>query len=417
MRITLFGFIWIGIVLYAFCSRSYEKMIFVTILSGVFQCNAVVILGNTNGVGPQIFTSAIFIIWYIIKYFPKYSVKFNRAYLCCMLLIFSIVISLIKNEGKIQGTKSLYIIQLLIYINCYFCIIKTKLNGQLDMNKIFLPIVIFVLIIGMIQYLIFLGVIPKLKLITYLLYNETWNGTNAYNLMRKIRLFSTFKEPSYCATFLVGAFYYICYNYDKIKNSKTYLLVIGIEILLTLSTTAYIAVIFCGIVFSVLSNKKKVLKFLIPIGILAIFITIFSGSLETVILKKNTTGSASERNLWNRKAIEAFNKSPIYGVGFKNSRASSIVNNILGELGILGIISYFLLDWSYLKYLLKKKNNKLNYGCLYFMLAVVFSQIITCPDLELCTYWIGMYMIGLSESITRYKEGERNESNSICNYN
>lgn len=417
MKITIFGFIWLLLIIYCFFSKDEKKMIFLTLLSAILQCDVVIVLGDSNSAGPLIVTSIIFIFWYILKNLSNYLLIFDKTTIFSIFLLASVIISLIYNGQSIFGDKLLYIIQLFVYMACFWCMRKIGIKRKIEIDKLFVSILYIVLIIGVIQFLINAGVLPKLSLITNLFFNETWNPTNAYNNpTSKLRLFSTFKEPSYCATFLVGAFYYVSCNYNKIKNSIPILIAILMEILLTLSTTAYVALIIEGIIFTFLSHKQKLLKFLLPLGIITLIITSSSGILNTVVLKKSSTGSAAERNMWNKNSLDSFKTSPIFGTGYKSSRASSIVYNLLSCMGLIGIISFSLFIWNYLRRILKKDTEN-NYACLYFFLGVVIGQIISCPDLELSVFWLGLYLIGLSEKIYENRKEEYVEKNSICNYN
>lgn len=397
MKITLFGAIWIVLTIYCFFSKDEKKMIFITLLSTVLQCDAVVILNAENSVGPMIITSIVFIIWYFFKNFSKYMVIFDKTMILSMLFLSSIFISLISNGKSIFGDKLLYILQLIIYILCFWSMRKVGIKKNIDINKVFLPVIFFVLVVGILQYLIYLGILPRLKIITDLIYNETWELTNAYNTEIRLRLFSSFKEPSYCSAFLVGAFYYVCFNYEKIKMSKIIIIIIAIEIILTLSTTGYVSLIVVGIIFAISSHKKKLLNFLIPLAFLCVIFALFSGSLNIVIFNKKSTGSATERTLWNTTAYGYFKTSPIFGIGYRSYWASSIIYDILCNLGIYGFITYILFVSNYLIYIIKNKKNTINYGCLYFLLVAVFCQVITCPDIELCVFWLAIYLVGLTD--------------------
>ena len=405
MSITLFGGIWLLILFFFIFNNRINSFLSMLLLSAVLQCDSVIILNSTS-VGPLIITSIIFIGWYLFTHFRKFPVRLDKYFYTSIFLIISILLSILfnKNYEFFLGTNYFYLLQIIIYLCCFLCIRKLACEKDINIIKVFMPCIYVVLLVGIIQFLIFAKFIPKISLITQLFYNEVWSANSAYNVSNKLRLFSTFQEPSYCSSFLVGAFYFVCYHYKKIKYSKIIIVLLGIEIFLTFSTTGYVCCFFVAILFAIFSNHKKILKFLIPLFLISILISILSGNLSTVVLHKGSSGSAKVRNFWNEKALTLFKQSIIFGNGFKTQRASSIILNILGEMGLVGVLSYFLLCWNYLKLFMKKKYGNsitIDYGCLFYFLGVVICQILACPDLILCTFWLGMYLLGLND---KYKK-------------
>lgn len=61
------------------------------------------------------------------------------------------------------------------------------------------------------------------------------------------------------------------------------------------------------------------------LGIVALMVG--TDILEEVVFKKMSSISATVRNQWNNRAIESFYSSPLIGVGYKQSRASSIIED------------------------------------------------------------------------------------------
>lgn len=53
------------------------------------------------------------------------------------------------------------------------------------------------------------------------------------------RLLGTFKEPSFCSTFLVGAMYYVLLMKHYLKKWKVLFSLLGIDLILTMSSTGY----------------------------------------------------------------------------------------------------------------------------------------------------------------------------------
>ena len=62
---TIFGIIWILIILYCFFQKDIKYMVFITLFSMVLQCANVFAFENFS-VGPQVVTNLIFVIRYFI---------------------------------------------------------------------------------------------------------------------------------------------------------------------------------------------------------------------------------------------------------------------------------------------------------------------------------------------------------------
>lgn len=402
MAITLFGLLWILLLLWGFLKKSDKYMITLTLLSSVFQCNSVIKLSNTSGVGPLIVTSIIFIARYMYVNRRKLRIQIDSYFLFGSMTVLAILLSLITNGEKFGGTKGLYILQIVIYVCTLLCMRHSakKMDEYHLIHCILIPIM-FVLVQGIIQVGITARVIPKFGLFGTLFYNETWSSNTAYYASSRIRLFSTFKEPSYCAAFLVGSLYYICFNYKKIKHSKCIILLIVTELILTMSTTGYAAALICGVAFLLYGRKEKLITHLLPVAIIALIIIVFTGIFDSVILNKLQTGSAYERGMWNDRAVRDFIQSPICGVGYKNSRASSLLLSLLAEQGILGGGVFIAFVVAQVSSIIKYNKSNLELGCKWFFIAVVVCQFIACPDLDFCVLWFGMYIVALSHIISR----------------
>ena len=100
-------------------------------------------------------------------------------------------------------------------------------------------------------------------------------------------------EPSYFAGFAVGSFYYFLSYREKRKENICLLVGLLIEILLTFSSSAYVALVFAGMIF-LASSKEKKLKFEIIMASVvgfAIMYLFFFDVLDLVIFSKASSGS------------------------------------------------------------------------------------------------------------------------------
>lgn len=404
---TIFGIIWIICLIVAFC-LDVKYLFILTILSSTLQCDNVIIIGN-NGIGPQIITSIVFIIKVIsLKKFDmklRINKKFLNLEFACIFLAIIAGFSLIINN--VLSDKLLRYLQLIIYIICF--IAMSKISKYIDENfihKSLKGITYFLLIVGFIQLLITTGKIPRLEIFKILLYNDTLSDVIYFTRDNYFRILSTFMEPSYYAGFLVGIFYYFLIS-DK--NDKVLLTLIFIQIILSFSTTAYLSFASVGIVyfFNAKNLKKKFKIAIIAIIMLMIFYFGFYRTLDMVIFSKFQSGSANARFAWDKKAIRIFETNKIIGVGYKTSRASSMICTVLAEMGILGLISVLNVNFQVFKEIFEKKgkiNSLKELGIRMAILAMFISQIIAIPDIDNCSYWMLMNILAVLISLRTKKE-------------
>lgn len=395
---TIFGVLWILLIVFCLCKQDIKYMLSLTLFSMVLQCSNVIQMGSLS-VGPQVITNIAFIIMMLLITLKHHTIKIRRLRLVSLslfLLVFIVIISSYMNG--ILSSSGMKILQIIIYA-ISFCIIQRlseKVDKEYQYNMI-RKITVFILVMGVIQILITANIIPRISLIKVLFYNE--DAYNVYfNHNNYYRLMSTFMEPSYCGCFLVGSFFYFLSTWRGSKRDSWLLIWLAFEILLTQSSTAYGALAIVGLLFLLQSDNKKVKKVVIPLCILVLvfMLTIGYEILDAVILSKASSGSANTRYYWNQAAIEAFNSSKILGTGFKSTRASSIIYSLLGELGILGFGAYLLLNISICISVINIKRYTPQYiAACYALLAVVVGQIIACPDLEFCVYWLFLDFVGL----------------------
>lgn len=394
---TLFGILWIFVLLIFFLKNDDKSMLFITLFSMVFQCTSVLNLPSFS-VGPQVITNIIFIIWYILKYKTIKVSHFSKIEQWAFILAAVVIISSLINQNI--ANVSFKIIQLITYIITFSIIMNLKNKIEDDfVIKAIKFITSFVLVVGIIQFLTTTNMIPRISLISELLFNERSESVY-YWRDNYSRLCSSFMEPSYCGCFLIGALFYFLNIWDKNNKNIIIIILLLIELILTKSTTVYLTLSVCFMLFIMFSKNKNIKKIMIPISILiTLILFVFCYDiLDTVIFSKASSGSAGTRSYWNQKAMENFLSSKWIGTGYKNVRASSILLSLLGEIGIIGFISYAMMNFHIGKNLINNKinNNKQKFGICFSILAIVCCQFIACPDLDLCIYWLFFYFMALT---------------------
>lgn len=416
---TLFGFIWM--ILLIACFPKLKNMIALTIISATIQCSNVIVVSGT-GIGPQIITSIVFIIRVLIntKRNTKIKIKLNRQdwdnrqdwgiirYLFLVLgvaLISSIYNGIFRNSA-------IRLVQLFIYIICSMSMfyVAHKINEK-DIYQLVRNLTIGMIIFGFIQLLITSGFFPNILLLDKIFFNEAGNYVYYNNDSGYRRMLGTYMEPSYFAGFVVGAFYYFLSLKSRRNENGVIIGLLGIQIILTFSSSAYGAFAIIGLLFILVSKEKKFKFYMIILTAIAFigFYVFFYDTLDRVIFSKisMTNESYRARHGADRNAFKFFKLSPIIGNGYKSMRASSIIFTLLGELGIIGLLLYVILNVNIIAYIFTKKFKKelceQEFSLSLAVLAVVATQVLAVPDLDICTYWMWLNIllleIGIRNSI------------------
>lgn len=338
-------------------------------------------------------------IFFIQKFKIRKILLSTTTFVTAFLVLFVVYISMMLNGIFVENT--LLFFQIAVYIVCFTSIqfIRTTITADLVYQSV-RKIIIFHTIFGIIQILTTINFLPLHSILNTLFYNDPSTDI-LFHRAYYARVMSTFMEPSYYAGFLVGAFFFLLIQKDKLFQNKILVYVIAIEILLTQSSTAYGAFLIVAIVlilfFDNFTLKQKLT--ICVAGIAAGFVLYvgFYSLLDAVIFSKNLSGSYTTRVRYNNTALEAFLTSPLIGVGYKNCRGSSIVYSLLGQMGIMGMGIYILFNT--LVYFTKEigfnHTNDLLAASKFGVLTTMVCQIIACPDLDLCTYWIWLYIFSL----------------------
>lgn len=410
---TIFGLLWMTLILISMLLPNLNAMIVLTLLSSTIQCSNVIVMGGT-GIGPQIITSAAFLIK-MLFYKKNRKIRIRHDVLAIQLgviLIFTMVL-VSSCANNTLGMNILRIMQLLIYILCFLAMYSAGENVDIEfVYNTLRKMTIFLLVIGIIQICITTGFFPRLSIFQAILYNDNLSDVIYFTRNNYFRILSTYMEPSYYAGFLVGAFYYFLSYKEKRQENLFLLAFILFEIIFTFSSTAYGAFALTGIIFFASSREGKLKIYVLVGGIIGLLVMYFGfhDVLDKVIFSKMESGSGIARHYWNIAAENVFMSSPIYGTGYKTSRASSLFYTLLAEMGILGFISYAYTNLQIiLPVFLKKRRERWTQeyiGICLAVFSVVICQMIAVPDLDICTYWMWMNFLALIYSTDKRKKTE-----------
>lgn len=399
MQLTLLGIIWIPILLLSSLFSNVKGLLFVTLFSMVLQCDNVMYLGET-AIGVQIFTVSFAILRLLLNRFDKIKRKSTSLFIATLiLLIIAIFLSCFVNQAW-EINNLLGILMIVVYALLAILITQKRINIDFNwLERVEDFIIIFVLIVGFLQVLSKSGFSSFDNMLTALIYNDTQNTDVIFHHKPTAAFYSTFMEPSYCGAFLVASFTSVVLRSKTSLKNVMLCAVLMFVILMTRSSTAFggLAIMICLTLF--VNAKKRLYKALIPIiAVTAVIVWFFNMDLlnEVIFDKIGSTGSYTTRSNWNKYALEAFHKSPYFGIGFKNIRASSIYLSLLGEIGLVGIIPYTLLLLFCAVRLLSKRESIQVKSKLLFVFSIVVCQIIACPDLNFSPFWLGIYLLMLT---------------------
>lgn len=398
MNITIFGVVYLFILILSFFYKNIKPMIVLLFFSFVLQCDNVLIFNGT-GIGPAIFSCLAFIIRSFINN-PSISKLQHIDFFFLIFIIYIFINSFLINSNY-DFSIVLKMILLFLYFISYIRLKEIRFYDKAFFEKLINYLFAFLLIIGLIQFFISLGVLPKFQLFQIFLYNDKSNNIGFYT-DNYHRLFSTFMEPSYMSIVLIFGFIYF---FNKKFNRKNifFLLLIVLELVLTFSTTAYLGLaiyLLYKFIFEEKNSKNFILFILTCVFIVTIGLT--TNVLDTVIFSKASSGSAGTRNIWNSNALELFKSNLLFGVGYKQSRASSLIYTLASELGIMGIILYSLFVISFILDIIKHRKEKPT-----FQIAIVISILcclIALPDIDLVSFWLILFFYALNENLQIAKQ-------------
>ena len=395
MTITFFGLIWFLLLLYLLFKKDIIDITTILFISMVLQCNNVVIIGD-KGIGPQIITSIYYVFSIFIVPRNKVVIK-SRITKPFVILLFIFCVYVLFNVLYLNSLTEQFqdITMLFVYILTCICLFNIR-NCFTD-DKIWKMVCFlykFLLIVGFLQFLVTSKILPKWFL-TELFFNDNSENIYFHAPYPYYRVMSTFMEPSYFSGIFSGLLVGIILNKSKLKHAGIYIFGGLLEIVLTVSTTAYITLASGFIILILLDNSRnKLLKYMPYLFLLLLFAYFaWDTLLSDVVFNKLESNSGIERQSWNIKAFEEFLLNPSLGCGYIGVRASSLLLTILANLGFVGMGFYLSAIIAGLYPVFLENKNRMVILSRLIMLCVIISQFVACPDLTLCTFWLSTYLV------------------------
>lgn len=209
------------------------------------------------------------------------------------------------------------------------------------------------------------------------------------------RMQSLSGEPSMFSFTVLPYFIFLVYK----KINIIYLVMLGLSLILSTSTTAYLGLlIFCIILFVYGKVNIKYLGYICFICIILVigFFDELNEIIQTIFVEKlsNDSKSTIERSLniynhifywWNLDVLHM-----LFGIGFGYIRSTDMFTTFLVNIGVIGVTVF---TYFYLKNLkLRVKNTEdITYNAI--LLVVFFTGMISVPEFSYLSFWLFLGII------------------------
>ena len=263
-------------------------------------------------------------------------------------------------------------------------------------------------VIGIYQYVAAKGGLPFPGNLLYT--NPSYVIYNAYDIDGFLRTNSTFTEASVAAFSLSVALALVVgkmlYSTRAVGASALRALLIASALVLTLSATGYMCLIFVGLISGFVyifrwrgSASFKAAKFvlMIPLGIvLLILLTIpamrqtATNLLHTVLIDKTESFSYQARTQMNEDALQTAADTAWMGAGWGICRASSFIPTALANVGVSGVLllGVFCAIVLYPIRELHKLSLPLHGVVLFALSTALLNLVVALPDIVHPVIWL-----------------------------
>jgi hypothetical protein len=251
--------------------------------------------------------------------------------------------------------------------------------------------------------------------------SPTYAIFKAYEIDGFPRMNSTFSEAAAAAfamtVALAMALWRLVSRPDSLRNI-VYVCVIGGGLLLTISTTGYVCLIFLAgiaaaryfVPFKGSTDSRNARIFLaIPLALMLFGVLGVAPVRDsvvklahTVLLDKTNTNSYQERTAWNKDALRTAADTHWLGAGWGTCRASSFVPTMLGNVGIPGSVLFFAFCSCLFWPVVRRRRVKIPFhgAALVALSAVLLDLIVSAPELGHPVTWL-LFAVTAKLAVTR----------------
>ncbi|OUO40463.1 hypothetical protein B5F82_04665 [Megamonas hypermegale] len=211
-------------------------------------------------------------------------------------------------------------------------------------------------------------------------------------------------EPSMFAFTMLPYFIFAIHR----KANNIIIIIMGLSILLSVSSTAYLGLVIYVVYMTLISKKKKNFFYLI-IGLIVsclILYMIFSEYIDVimdmVIFNKmdSVSGMTRSNDFWGdiNYFMELDIMHSLFGIGFGYIRSSNLFTTLLVNTGIIGVLSF---SYFYLKDFSLKAQNFIKQGNNSIILVLFVISMVAVPEFSYLSFWIFL-AISKNNNIRQY---------------
>lgn len=256
-------------------------------------------------------------------------------------------------------------------------------------------------LVAMYQFLSMKTGVPFPK--EFLYTNPTYVIYDAYEINGFPRMNSTFTEASAAAFSFTTALALVLWQLLSGKASVRNIavsLVIGIGLVLTLSTTGYVCLAYLllgtsGLYFfhSRGSSSFRITKIVLAVPALGLALAFVAAPglresllklVNTVVIDKSESRSYQDRNHLNESALATASETHWLGAGWGSCRASSFIATTLGNVGVPGLLLFCSFCWVSLIPLVRRRSHSGSppiRGAIAFSAgAVLLALVVATPE-------------------------------------
>lgn len=417
MGLTAFGVVWILVCLISF-NLSIKYTASLIIVSCIFQAAAVILIGD-RPIGPISVTEVFFITKCFFRYkisnhiqvyvIPKWMTWCILFFLFCTLasLFFPVFFEGIhvypaqygidanyyRGGYPLVQTATNFVQIVILFFNLitlvYFYQTRNEISSNWLINS-FITALIITIIIG------FWSLISKTVGIIPFPDSFFYSGSDyGHDILieDRIRLTATFIEASAAGQFLSAAFWAVFAL--KRLNTKIVAATALLALLLTFSSSGILGITAGLVIYVVLTGSKQFVSVavFITIGAALLYLTGIVQPLIEMLVGKLSSQSGEVRTGADIFTYNLWLNTHFLGVGLGSHRTSSFLLNLLGAVGIVGVVLFAMFYFKLLQPIIKVKATDQNaIFILTYSLTLMSTQLIAAPDISLPIFWVGLFM-------------------------
>tara|TARA_B100000929_G_scaffold188682_1_gene149409 strand:+ start:8599 stop:9912 length:1314 start_codon:yes stop_codon:yes gene_type:complete len=433
---TAFGSFWIVICICTFF-LPLRYLGALLICSCIFQSAGVIDLGEGRTVFPILITEGIlFIRVFFLSLFKskllvnqvlRYLIYFVSFAILTSFFLPSIFSGMVKvfvygvgvdtnlrRGGEYLRPANSNIIQsiyLIIHLIACVCLVNIPVNSSKNNFNFYLKaLVVTILVVVVIGFWEFIS-----KTTGFIYFPKSFFINSDSSLSEQttmgglMRLNSTFLEPSFAGAFLAGAFW-VLWTLENFRFSKLLAAITFVALVLNLSGTGLISFCFGGIIYFLINDLKKALRFLVIIIIATalIYTLPYFEFITRLISEKTDSQSGKVRSSTIAYSINLFIETYGVGVGLGSHRGASFLTATLSTVGIIGTYLFFKFYRKIMLVVLALSKLNRNYMVVfYFGTVLLFAQILAIPDLSFTPFWMWIFT-----AILLFNSKQQYEANS-----